>query len=184
MKLLKESLDYIKESKFYIYIGVFIFFFFSLIGFVFPMFQEQIFRIIEELSALFEGKNLWETIGLIFFNNARASIIAIIAGVFFGIFPLVIALGNGYLVGFVSRLVTDNVSILELWRLLPHGVFELPAVLISVGFGLKIGIEILIKPGKQNFFRNLEMSLKAFVLVVLPLLVIAAIIEGILIVGF
>lgn len=184
MKSLNESLNYVKESKPYIWLSVFVFFLFSFIGFIFPMFQEQIFRIIQELSGLFEGKNLWETTGLIFFNNARASIIAIITGIFFGVFPLIIALGNGYLVGFVSRFVTDQTSILEIWRLVPHGIFELPAVLISVGFGLKIGIEVLTKPGKENLFRNLEMSLKAFVLIVLPLLAIAAIIEGLLIIYF
>jgi stage II sporulation protein M len=181
MSELKESWSFIKKSKIYILISVLVFSLFSIIGFVFPFFEEQIFKIISELKLLFEGLNLWETIGLIFFNNARASLIAILAGVFFGVVPLIIALTNGYLVGFISRIVSNEFSIFELWRLLPHGIFELPAVLISVGLGLKIGIEILTKPTKENFIENLNKALKTFVLIIIPLLIIAAIIEGLLI---
>lgn len=182
MKIFNESLRFIKESKGYIFISISIFIIFSILGFIFPMFEEQIMKIISDLGLMFEGLNLPETIGLIFFNNARASLLAILLGSFFGIFPIIASLTNGYLIGFVTRIVTDKYSILEMWRLLPHGIFELPAVLISVGLGLKIGIEVLTKPTKKNFLENLNRALKTFVLIIIPLLIIAAVIEGLLII--
>ncbi len=179
MKIIKNSLDFIKESKKYIFLVVFIFLLFSFIGFNFPFFEDAILGIISELRNLFEGLNLWQTIGLIFFNNARASLFAIILGVFFGVFSLIIVMTNGYLIGFVAQMVTKEYSFFEMWRILPHGIFELPAVLISIGFGLKIGIEILTKP--KSLINNLDESLKTFVIIILPLLLLAAIIEGLLI---
>jgi stage II sporulation protein M len=184
MSELKESWSFIKKSKIYILISVLVFSLFSIIGFVFPFFEEQIFKIISELKLLFEGLNLWQTMGLIFFNNARASLMAILAGIFFGIIPIVILLTNGYLVGFISRIVSNEFSIFELWRLLPHGIFELPAVLISASLGLKIGVEVITKPTKENIIRNINKALKTFILMIIPLLVIAAIIEGLLIFFF
>lgn len=181
MNILKREIKFLKESKHYIFVSIIIFLCFSVIGFIFPVFKEQILEMIQELQGIFQGLNLWETIGLIFFNNAKASLIAIMTGVFFGVFPLLIALTNGYIIGFVSNIVTYETSVFELWRLLPHGIFELPAVLISIGLGLKIGIEVLTKPTIKNLEYNLNESLRTFVQIIIPLLVIAAIIEGVLI---
>ena len=71
MKTLKESWNYVKASKNYTFLAIAIFFLFSIVGFVFPVFQEKIYEMILELKLLFEGLNLWQTIGLIFFNNAN-----------------------------------------------------------------------------------------------------------------
>jgi len=184
MSEFKESWKFVKESRLYILFGVLVFLFFSILGFIFPIFEDLILHVIRQLKLLFEGLNLWETIGLLFFNNARASLIAILLGVFFGVVPLIVALSNGYLIGFVARIVSNEVSIWQLWRILPHGIFELPAVFISIGLGLKIGIEILTKPTKENLFDNLDKALKTFILMIIPLLVIAAVIEGLLILYF
>jgi len=46
---------------------------------------------------------------------------------------------------------------LSLWRLLPHGIFELPAVFISLGMGLKIGMFIFQK-------KKLELVEKCFLM--------------------
>ncbi len=181
MSEFKESWKFVKQSKDFIFFGILIFLLFTILGFIFPLFEEQIIKMIQDLRLLFEGLNLWQTIGLLFFNNARASLMAILLGIFFGVVPLIIALTNGYLIGFVARIVSNEVSIWQLWRLLPHGIFELPAILISIGLGLKIGIEILTRPTKKNLFENLDKALKTFVLIIIPLLIVAAVVEGLLI---
>ncbi len=181
MNQVKSCFNFIIESRFYIFISILIFFIFSVLGFIYPLFEEQLILMIEQMTLLFKGLNLWQTMGLIFFNNARASLIAIITGVFFGIFPIVTVLTNGYLLGFVARIVYAESSLFELWKILPHGIFELPAVLISIGLGLKVGLEVLIKPTKKNLWANLDNALRTFVLIIIPLLIIAAIIEGFLI---
>jgi stage II sporulation protein M len=184
MKNITESIQYLKESQKYIIMSTIFFFIFSIIGFTFPIFKEEIFNLIAEILAMFEGLNIFQTIALIFFNNARASLISILLGTLFGILPLIIVLTNGYIIGFVVRLVTEESSFIETWRLLPHGIFEIPAILISIGLGLRIGINLFTKTGKKDFFNNLNKSLKVFIIFIVPLLIIAAIIEGILIFYF
>ena len=181
-KVYTESWKYIKESRNYIFTITSIFFFFILVGIVFPtFFTEKILEILKEMLSIFEGKNLPETISLIFINNFRASLFSILLGILFGILPLISAIFNGYVVGFVINLVVAEEGFLVLWRLLPHGIFEIPAVLISMGLGLRIGLELFKKNSKKLLKRNFNESLKVFFVIVLPLLIIAAIIEGTLI---
>ena len=91
------------------------------------------------------------------------------------------AILNGYLVGFVASMAVGSGGVIVLWRILPHGIFELPAVFISLGLGLKFGTFIFQKKILESFRRFLWNSLRVFLLIVLPLLIIAAIIEGCLI---
>ena len=70
-------------------------------------------------------------------------------------------------------------GILTLWKLFPHGIFEIPAVIISLGLGLRLGITLMFKTKK--FKKESFSSLLVFLLVVTPLLIIAAIIEGFLV---
>ena len=74
-----------------------------------------------------------------------------------------VAAGNGYLI---------------LLRLLPHGIFEIPALILSLGLGLKLGFFIFTKNKKKYLKDNLINSLRVFVYIILPLLIIAAIIEA------
>jgi len=68
-----------------------------------------------------------------------------------------------------------------LWRILPHGIFELPAVFIALGMGLKFGGFIFQKEKIKSLREYFWNSLRVFLFVVLPLLIIAGIIEGTLI---
>ncbi|MEI6731787.1 MAG: stage II sporulation protein M, partial [archaeon] len=67
------------------------------------------------------------------------------------------------------------------WKIVPHGIFELPAIFVSLGLGIKLGAFVFGPERKKEFVRRALASLKVFVYVVLPLLIIAAIIEGMLI---
>tara|TARA_Y100000034_G_C6716675_1_gene316852 strand:- start:368 stop:697 length:330 start_codon:yes stop_codon:yes gene_type:complete len=103
-------------------------------------------------------------------------------GIFLGIFSFLILIVNGYVLGFVASKSVAVEGILVLWRLLPHGIFEIPAVMISAGLGLKLGAYLFVKHKKGDFKQWLLNSLRVFLFIVVPLLIIAAIIEGILII--
>ena len=64
------------------------------------------------------------------------------------------------------------------------GDFELPALFISIGLGLKLGLFLFIRQPKERFFNYLINSLRVFIFIILPLLLLAAIIEGLLIAFF
>jgi stage II sporulation protein M len=69
----------------------------------------------------------------------------------------------------------------SLLNLLPHGIFELPAIFISLGLGLKLGTTWFKKNIAETFRKYFWESLRVFVWIILPLLSVAAIIEGLLI---
>jgi stage II sporulation protein M len=62
-------------------------------------------------------------------------------------------------------------------KLLPHGIFELPAIILALAFGLRTGMFIFSKKPELEFRYRIKNALRVFVFVIVPLLVIAAIIE-------
>jgi stage II sporulation protein M len=174
--------NYIKESKGFIWVVVGIFFVFALLGFFVPVpsdISNQLLKYIQEILGQTSGMNAFRLISFIFFNNARSSFFGLIFGIALGIFPVFVSLFNGYILGFVSRRSVNAEGIFVLWKLFPHGIFELPAVWLSLAMGMKIGASLI--DGKGKFKENFYASLRVFVSVVIPLLVIAATIEGTLI---
>ena len=175
--------EFFKESKNYILIAVGIFFITAIIGFIFPIFfREEISNLILEMIKMLEGKTGLEIMVMIFFNNMKASFLAMALGIGLGIFPIIAGIVNGYILGFVSREVVSSEGILVMWQLLPHGVFEIPAILLSIGIGIKIGGGFFAKDFKKITKRNLQEGFRFFCFVIFPLLLIAGIIEGLLIV--
>ena len=180
----KLSLEQIKGLKNYIWFASILFFCFALIGLLLPIFfQEQIINLIKELIEKTEGLSGLELVGFIMFNNIKSAFFAMIFGIFFAIIPFFISLVNGYVLGFVANKTVLIEGWLVLWRLLPHGIFEIPAIMISVALGLRLGMFLFISKNKgwKEFKKWVVDSLRIFIFIVIPLLVIAGIIEGILI---
>ena len=179
-----KSWKYLKESQKFIWFIVVFFLIMVLIGFfVQPseILSEKILELIKELLEKTQNMSKGELIGFIFLNNLQSSFIGMVSGFLFGIFPLISTIANGYLLGFVSRLSVDAEGLLSLWRILPHGIFELPAVFISLGLGLKFGTFLFQKNKSESFKDFLWNSIRVFLTIVIPLLIIAGIIEGSLI---
>ncbi len=132
----------------------------------------------EQDSALYTGM-------LIFFNNATACAMMVLFGCFLALPAMFSLLMNGMVIGVLfSQIAAQGVAStweLIVFGLLPHGIFELPAVMISAALGIKLGI-VLIKPLKEKTrlesfgFVWLEVVKSAGV--ILALLVIAALVEG------
>jgi uncharacterized membrane protein SpoIIM required for sporulation len=104
-----------------------------------------VLNLIREIILGLEGKTTIELIILIFFNNLKASFFAMLVGTLFGIFPVITGLINGYVIGFSINLSIEQAGILILWRLIPHGLFEIPAIILSMGIGLYLGNRFLEK---------------------------------------
>jgi len=188
-----SSWNFLKDSREFIYIAILVFGIFTVIGFFFEdvvniIFQslfdlnlrDVIMTFIDNLIRQTEGMGQGELVGFIFFNNLQSSFMGLIFGILFGIFPVFALITNGYLLGFVSASSVKTGGLFTLWRILPHGIFELPALFIALGLGLRLGT-FVFRDDKKSFKRNLLESLRVFLLIVLPLLIIAALIEGSLI---
>ena len=126
------------------------------------------------------------TFSILFLNNARACLFFILLGIIPFIFYPVIALFiNGAVTGAIGAIFMQSSAGANLLKfsigILPHGVVEIPAVLISFGCGYMICKELTKKilskehmPIKEVFLY----AIKTYVLVVIPLLLVAALIEA------
>jgi len=183
----RKCWEFFIESRWFFVFAFGLFALTFLIGFAYPVFfRAEIFELIRELILKFEGKGMMGMVVLIFLNNLWASFMAMVLGVLLGVFPLVTCIVNGYLLGFVAREAVMREGIWTLWRILPHGIFELPAVLFSIGIGLKLGMSVVggrwsVKKGKGSVGYVFREGVRFFVFVIFPLLVVAGIVEGILI---
>lgn len=144
----------------------------------------------------------------LFYHNARASVLAVAAGtVPFLFLPILDPLVNGAVLGLLASVSKHNgldVPRIILTQILPHGVFELTAVCYATSLGLYLSAGLgkkaaaawktrkarrpaAIAPGsgaapaappeipEGRLTRNV---VRSFALVVLPLLLVAAFVEG------
>lgn len=179
-----DSFNFIKESRFFIYLSIFLFFASTLFGFFYPfLYREEMKIVIREImGSISQDDSAARIILLIFLNNIKVAIISVIFGIFYGVIPFFLLLFNGYIVGFVSSEVINSRGFLPLFLLVPHGIFEIPAIIISTALGMKIGFSIFTKENPfPEIKKNLIESLKIFVFIIFPLILLAGIIEGLLI---
>lgn len=123
----------------------------------------------------------------IFFNNAIKGVVIIYAGILFGILPIIFLVVNGVVIGFVLQLASNNgadVTDLIIRGLLPHGILEIPAIIIACGYGLHFGYIVLKSMKRSDSAKRagewkefMKSTLTASFWVVL-LLFVAAIIES------
>jgi len=178
------SWKYLKKCRNHILFIILIFLLSAIIGLYFQpaIIVDWIREFVEELLARTEGLNWWQMIVFILNNNLRSSFFGMIFGLALGVFPVITAFANGYILGFVSQRTVTTEGLSVLWRLLPHGIFELPAVIMSLALGTKLGLFWFSKERKKEFLIRVQESLRVFLFIIIPLLIIAAIIEGLLIV--
>jgi uncharacterized membrane protein SpoIIM required for sporulation/ABC-type transport system involved in multi-copper enzyme maturation permease subunit len=121
----------------------------------------------------------------IFTNNVRATLLILLGGIVsFSVLGMIAYLINVGLVGVVLgvfKLIGFSPLLLFAAGLLPHGIFEIPALMLSSAMVLRMGA-MLVTPqiGKsmgQVIFELLADWLKVFLGVVVPLLALAALIE-------
>lgn len=117
---------------------------------------------------------------LIFLNNLVKSLLVALLGVFIGIPPIVFLAINGLILGTVVKYGFTSIGLIgTLASLLPHGIIEIPSVLIASALGLNAGWEAWIKIlGRGSRIKAITVyNLKTFFKIVAPLLAIAAFIE-------
>src|SRR3989344_1137235 len=148
-----EAKRYIGETKNYIFTAIILFIVSGFIGYTNRENLSMIDELLKEILSQTTGLNLPEMIFFILQNNLASSFIAIFAGVAFGIFPLFFSIINGTVIGYVLGISQDFLGSSEWWRLLPHGIFELPAIFISIGLGIKLGFTV-VKSFFQEYWKN------------------------------
>ena len=118
-------------------------------------------------------------------HNVMATIFLLISGVIVGIIPAFAIGANGFILGVVYRQTSEMVGYSKAaLKVLPHGVFELPALLIAASYGLWLGVTIVLRMrGKESMLlrSHVEHAFRRYFTIVFPLLIVAAGIETALI---
>lgn len=88
----------------------------------------------------------WSFFQFIFLNNSIKSVLIIYLGALFGVLPALFLLINGAVIGYLIHLyVLQGLDVFDLIvkGLLPHGIIEIPAIIIACAFGLQFGMKVL-----------------------------------------
>lgn len=96
----------------------------------------------------------------------------------FGIVPVTVALFNGLILGWVIIKATGALDSGIAVLLVPHGIFEVPAMMIGWGIGIWRGLGYRLSTNHASYAERLKKANKVFLTVVFPLLFIASMIEG------
>jgi len=150
-----------------------------LLGLTNPSWGDDLISAMKGMARHISGKGTFLIIVAIFFRNSLSAAISVISGPLIGIIPVLGAVTNGLLLGAVLAHFSVQERIDAVVLLVPHGLFELPAISAAWGLGIWQGIWYFEKDREETFHERRKKAYRIFLIVILPLLGIAAIIEGI-----
>jgi len=136
---------------------------------------------LEELGATF-GPFQATTAVFIFFKNAFALLFSFIFSPILCLLPILTLGFNGLLISYISVIVTQEASLSFLLAgLMPHGIFEIPALIIGDAAALRFGamaiIALIFKDRRKVLLPSLKQNMR-YLLLAIVMLIPAAIISG------
>ena len=162
---------------------------FAAMTFLLPDFVRAYLTLIEELIAslgLETGTTSWQIFSTIFSNNVRATVVTVFYGYLPFLFYPALTLGSNALsitalgISYVQDGLLSPAAFFA--GILPHGIFEIPALIIACAIGLCncrfITRMVLKKPMQTEPRAQLVMLSRLYFILVLPLLLIAAAVEA------
>ena len=116
----------------------------------------------------------------LFANNLEACILLFLGGASFGILTIFVMSLNGIVIGAVMEIIrTDHSALFVAAAILPHGIFEIPAFIISGALGILLAQSLIAEwYTGHDTATNATRYARIFITLVLPLLVIAAYVEA------
>lgn len=177
----KEYIFYIRK---FILVAFLVFSCSIVLGYFFAQsFPVHIGLLLEELMQKFEvviEMSPLEQFLVIFLNNSFIAFLAILLGLIFALVSLLILFSNGFLLGVMFHFVQSTAGWPTFFALIfPHGIIEIPAILLACAVGLKLGKTVFDRIFKKevSIKKELDYALIFFLKILFPLFAIAAAIE-------
>ena len=188
----KESWQFFKNHLKWIFLGVALFFvlFIVLTGLYFVNNIDQVYEIIDAFRESLKDIDLDSSSGTasgVFLNNLRACAMGWVLGFIpFLFLPAFILLANATIMGALSGVYALNgmsVAKMYIFGIMPHGIFELPAIFLSIAMGLYTCYSLVIRICEAKYHRGQVKyaavnCLRLYLCFVFPLLIVAGFIEG------
>ena len=180
---IKDDLAYLKSIGVFIGLSVFIFGLTTVMGYyaaaVDPELASNWTKELEMLKWILDQPPILIMI-IIFLKNLLASAMAMLLGLGLGLIPLMVVTSNGFLLGIVGYAAVQKAGFLFLAAgILPHGIIELPVVLVSIAIGFRLGylLALTLAKEKVDLSGETRMAIHFLWRWVTPLLFLAAAIE-------
>ena len=137
---------------------------------------------VEDLSDFVAGLSQPSVFLFIFLKNVSAVVMGFVLSPFFCLVPVAALVLNGGILGLVGAMVVQEKSLgYLLAAVMPHGIFELPALFIGEAAALSFGTAALLalfsKERRELLLPNLKQNAKYLALAII-LLLPAALIEA------
>jgi stage II sporulation protein M len=127
----------------------------------------------------------WKIFFVILLNNSTKSFAVLLSGILFGLVPLIAVATNGYILGVAYLFASGEVGYVKAAKsVLPHGVLEIPAIILTAGYGLWLGVTFAKRIRQRDmagFGDQVIHGIRMFFKVAFPLFILAALIETFLI---
>ena len=192
ISIIKKTMLYFQNIKAYFYSLRPYIFFCSIIfiasiflgyftAYSYPNETQKIIDEIKEMWAPVHDATSLDLFIFIVFNNISKIAMMIAFGIIFGIFPIFFLFANGFIVGVFACVVAETIS----WQMflvgvLPHGVIEIPALILGGAMGVKLGkvFSDRVFKKKEGVKKEFFLALEFFLKILIPLFILAAIIEA------
>ena len=138
--------------------------------------------VMEELMGALPNLEGWDMTMIflfIVFNNVTKSFLWMVLGLVGSFPPLYFSIMNGFLLGnFTYAFALENSLAFTVTALFPHGIIEIPTILLSSAAGMGLGYQLINRlRGRGSLRTEFILALRLFVTRIIPLLLISAIIE-------
>jgi stage II sporulation protein M len=176
---------YVKTLEGYFYVMLLLFAASLTAGYVYTQYYpEEAAASLEHMKGIFEWIKTLNPLVItliIFANNVLKSLIALLLGLGFGIIPLLFVISNGFIIGILVALAGSTRGLLFVAAaLLPHGVIEVPMILLSAAIGLRLGHAVFstLRKEKVDIIYEFKRGVVFYLRWIMPLLLLSAVVES------
>ena len=148
--------------------------------------QSLLIQPMQEKFGLLTGESMtnFGVLSSIFTNNLKVALLMLVTGWFFGILPTFTILFNGLIIGIMVKYISLVVLIAPfktILTLLPHGILEIPALVLTCALAMRTGGMFFdairkVKPF-VDFKKSMVEMVTSMVFLIIPAFLIAAVIE-------
>lgn len=146
-----------------------------------PQVGDDLMKLFEkEVTNQMDSKDSFDIFTKLFANNLEACLLLFLGGASFGILTIFIMSLNGIVIGAIMETISkDHSALFVAAALIPHGIFEIPAFILSGALGILLA-QVLIAEwyGSGNAAHAATAYGRLFLVVVLPLIFVAAAVEA------
>lgn len=117
---------------------------------------------------------------IIFINNTFKAYVMLFLGILGGIIPALFVFVNGFALGFIAFIFLQGFTFFDLLTsLIPHGIIEIPALIISAAMGMDLGKKYIhCLRTNTHFTAHIQKTSRIYWRFLMPTFFVAALVEA------